>query len=62
MTNVHLKVNLKQMQDQREEMLEAVRYCILQADNQVNELKKQVKTKRENLEAQKRDLDSKKQE
>jgi hypothetical protein len=59
---VHLKVNLKQMQDQREEMLEAVRYCILQADNQVNELKKQVKTKRENLEAQKRDLDSKKQE
>ena len=62
MTNVHLKVNLKQMQDQREEMLEAVRYCIVQADNQVNELKKQVKTKRENLEAQKRDLDSKKQE
>lgn len=59
---MHLKVNLKQMQDQREEMLEAVRYCILQADNQVNELKKQVKTKRENLEAQKRDLDSKKQE
>jgi len=59
---VHLKVNLKQMQDQREEMLEAVRYCIVQADNQVNELKKQVKTKRENLEAQKRDLDSKKQE
>jgi len=50
------------MQDQREEMLEAVRYCIVQADNQVNELKKQVKTKRENLEAQKRDLDSKKQE
>ena len=39
------------MQEQREQMLEAVKYCILQANNQVESLKEKVKEKKQELEA-----------
>ena len=61
-SNPHLKVNLKQMQEQREQMLEAVRYCIVQADNSILDLKKQVKVKKEALEDQKQDFELKKRD
>ncbi len=38
------------MQEQREQMLEAVRYCLMQADAGLLEQKKQLKLQKEELE------------
>jgi chromosome segregation ATPase len=43
-------------------MLEAVQYCIVQADTQVAQLKQQVKAKKAELEGQKSDYELRKQE
>jgi len=43
-------------------MLEAVRYCVLQADAGLVELKKNLKTKKEDFELQKSEFEKRKEE
>ena len=50
------------MDDQRSQMLETVKYCVLMADAGLVDLKKSLKIKREELDQQKSDYEKRKKE
>ncbi len=50
------------MEDQRSQMLETVKYCVLMADAGLVDLKKSVKVKREELENQKSEYEKRKKD
>ena len=60
MTQQHAKNAVKQMQESRDQMLEAVRYCLMQADAGLTELKRNLKEKRETLELDRQAFEARK--
>lgn len=62
LTQQHAKNAVKQMQESRDQMLEAVRYCLMQADAGLAEMKRSLKEKRENLELERQAFEARKKE